>query len=96
MVFNSVLKEKVGSLKQICVFQPGARKITTQETKDRNSPFHAVCGCHYPLRGDDRAPTDVSALHMEADLPWPLPQHCPAATHDSVHDVDAFSGDAAL
>lgn len=61
-----------------------------------DSPFHAVCRCHYPLTGDDGAPADVGALHVEADLPRPLPQHRPAATHDSVHRGRAFSGQAAI
>lgn len=62
----------------------------------RDSPFHAVCRRHDPLGGDDGAPADVSALHMEADLPRPLPQRRPAATHDPAHHVHTFSGHAAL
>lgn len=51
---------------------------------------------HQPLAGDDGAPTDVRALHVEAELPRPLPQRCCAATHDPVHDGCAFGGQAAL
>lgn len=63
---------------------------------EQNSPFHAVCRCDNPVAGDDGAPADVGALHVQADLPWPLPQHGPVATHDPVRDAHALTGQATL
>lgn len=63
---------------------------------ERDSPFHTVCCSDNPVVGDDGSPADVGALHVQTDLPGPLPQHSPAATHDPVHHAHALAGQATL
>lgn len=44
--------------------------------------LYTVRSCHDPLRGDDGAPADVGALHVQADLPGPVPRGRAAPAHD--------------
>ena len=48
----------------------------------RDLLLYTVRGCHDPLRGDDGAPTDVDALHMQANLPGPFARVSIRSPHD--------------
>lgn len=46
----------------------------TMVTWPKDVPFHTVSSCHDPLGCEDGSSAHMDALHMQADLPWPLAQ----------------------
>lgn len=54
----------------------------SQAPPPRDLLLHTVRGCHDPLRGDDGAPADVDALHVQANLPGPLARVSIRSPHD--------------
>jgi len=53
-----------------------------QAPPPRDLLLYAARGCHDPLRGDDGAPTDVDALHVQANLPGPFARVSIRSAHD--------------
>lgn len=54
----------------------------SQAPPPRDLLLYTVRGCHDPLRGDDGAPADVDALHVQANLPGPFARVSIRSPHD--------------